>query len=689
MATTNRRAEDDALVQDLEAFLRSEYEAEVAELAQQYPRDKRSIWVDYRDLYRFDPDVADDLQEKPGRVLDLFQEALQRVPVPVEREFANATVRVAGLSDVHEYDVGDPGHNRLSEFISLYGQISKKSEKKPRVETAAFECERCGTLTRISQSGEDMQEPHECQGCDRQGPFRLHTDQSEMTNYQAIKLQRPPERAVGGQGASITVQLKGDLCDTVEAGDRITATGTYQIDTRDLEDPPFEPYLQANALEPEETDFEDIEVDEHEAEIQAIASGDRGDPLEVIVDSIAPKLQGLETVKEAIALQLLGGVSATHGDGSSERGDSHILLLGDPGCGKSTLLRAVESIAPRSTHASGKGASAAGLTGAVVPDDFGDSKWSLQAGALVLSNKGIACIDELDKSDEETTSSLHDALESQKVEVSKADINATLPAETALLAAGNPKYGRFDHTQSWAEQIDLDPALISRFDLMFMLSDEPDDEEDTAIAEHMIESRRAAVKRTHDDAGDAPDVAEPAMELDLLRAYIAYARQEVHPTIEDAAVGQKIADWYTELRGAADVDSPVPVTARKIEAIERLAEASARARLSETVDAQDAERAGQLVMNSMRDVGIDPETGDLDVDVIETGMSKSQRDRVKTVLDIIKELAAEYNKGAPEGRVIEEALDEGMDREQAEHEIEILKQKGEVYTPHSDHLKVS
>lgn len=154
-------------------------------------------------------------------------------------------------------------------------------------------------------------------------------------------------------------------------------------------------------------------------------------------------------------------------------------------------------------------------------------------------------------------------------------------------------------------------------------------------------------------------------------------------------MGQKITDWYTELCGAADVDSPVPVTARKIEAIERLAEASARARLPETVDAQDAERAGQLVMNSMRDVGIDPETGDLDVDVIETGMSKSQRDRVKTVLVIIEELATEYNKGTPETRVIEEALDEGMDREQAEHEIEVLKQKGEVYTPHSDHLKVS
>jgi replicative DNA helicase Mcm len=335
-----------------------------------------------------------------------------------------------------------------------------------------------------------------------------------------------------------------------------------------------------------------------------------------------------------------------------------------------------------------------------VRDDFGDGQqWTLEAGALVLADKGIAAVDELDKMAADDRSAMHEALEQQSISVSKAGINATLKSRCSLLGAANPKYGRFDQYEPIAEQIDLEPALISRFDLIFTVTDKPNEEEDRNLAEHILTTNYAGELNTHRTETSASDYTEeevervteevaPVIDAELLRKYVAYAKRNVYPTMTEAAKDE-IRDFYVDLRAqGTDEDAPVPVTARKLEALVRLAEASARIRLSDTVEVDDAQRVIEVVRRTLEDIGMDPETGELDADVIETGTSKSQRDRIKGIKDVIRELQDEYDEGAPRERVLERAEEVGIERDKAEHEIQKLRDKGEVYSPSGDSLRI-
>ncbi|SDE91987.1 LAGLIDADG family homing endonuclease [Halorientalis regularis] len=286
------------------------------------------------------------------------------------------------------------------------------------------------------------------------------------------------------------------------------------------------------------------------------------------------------------------------------------------------------------------------------------------------------------------------------ISVSKAGINATLKSRCSLLGAANPKYGRFDQYEPIAEQIDLEPALISRFDLIFTVTDKPDEEEDRNLAEHILTTNYAGELNTHRQETSASDYTEeevervtdevaPEIDAELLRKYVAYAKRNVFPTMTEEAKAE-IREFYVDLRSqGTDEDAPVPVTARKLEALVRLAEASARLRLSDTVEQADAQRVIEIVQRTLEDIGMDPETGELDADVIETGTSKSQRDRIKNLKTLIADIEDEYDEGAPVERVLEHAEEAGMERSKAEHEIDKLKQKGEVYEPRNDHLRTT
>jgi replicative DNA helicase Mcm len=300
----------------------------------------------------------------------------------------------------------------------------------------------------------------------------------------------------------------------------------------------------------------------------------------------------------------------------------------------------------------------------------------------------------------EDRSAMHEGLEQQQISVSKAGINATLKSRCSLLGAANPKYGRFDQYEPIGEQIDLEPALISRFDIIFTVTDQPDPDRDADLAEHIIQTNYAGELNTQrtkvansnftqEEVDGVTEEVEPDIAPELLRKYVAYAKRTCYPTMTEEAKAA-IRDFYVDLRAKGQgEDAPVPVTARKLEALVRLAEASARVRLSDYVEQEDAERVIEIVRTSLQDIGVDPETGQFDADVIETGTSKTQRDRIKNLKQLIKDIEDDYEEGAPVEEVLERADEIGLDRSKAEDEIEKLRRKGEVYEPRQDHLRTT
>ena len=690
------------------SFYRRYYDDDIATLAQQFPGEKRSLYVDYDDLYRFDTELAERYLSHPEELREVAEEALRTYDLPADVKLGGAHVRLRNLPPSNTIDIRSIRvvDDHVGSMVSVQGIVRKATDVRPKVVEAAFECQRCGTMTYIPQSDSGFREPHECQGCERQGPFRVNHDQSEFVDAQTIRVQESPEGLRGGETPqAIDVHLEDDVCGAVTPGDHVSVAGVLHIEQQSSGNEKsalFDLYMDGVTVEIEDEQFEDMEIaDEDVTEILALS--DRNDIYDRMVESVAPSIYGYEQEKLAMILQLFGGVTKNLPDETRLRGDLHMLLIGDPGTGKSQLLSYVQNIAPRSVYTSGKGSSSAGLTAAAVQSDFGEGQqWTLEAGALVLADQGIAAVDELDKMRSEDRSAMHEALEQQKISISKAGINATLKSRCSLLGAANPKYGRFDQYEPIGEQIDLEPALISRFDLIFTVTDQPDPDEDARLAEHILTTNYAGelntqhtqlanAEVTRDEVESVQDEVSPAIDAELLRKYIAYAKRNCYPRMTDEARAA-IRDFYVDLRAeGADEDAPVPVTARKLEALVRLAEASARVRLSDTVEESDAERVIEIVRSCLQDIGVDPETGQFDADVVETGTSKSQRDRIKNLKELVEELADEYDDepGAPVEQVIERADEAGTTPEKAEKEVENLKRRGEVYEPQNGFLRTT
>ncbi len=340
---------------------------------------------------------------------------------------------------------------------------------------------------------------------------------------------------------------------------------------------------------------------------------------------------------------------------------------------KSQLLQYVSRIAPRGLYTSGRGSSAAGLTAAVLREKSGGMV--LEAGALVLADKGIACIDEIDKMLPIDRVAIHEAMEQQTISVAKGGIVATLNARASVLAAGNPKLGRYDAFLNVGENINLDVTILSRFDLIFLLRDEPNTERDTRMAEHIL-----ALHRTHIN----PEVAP--FQPDFLRKYISYAKRFV-PTLTPDVV-KELQDFYLKMRAKGGTKSvAVAITPRQLEALVRLAEARARAFLRDHITVEDAKSAIRLVNVSMGDVGIDVTTGATDIDVIMTGIPRSFRDNMQKIIEVILELSRE--SGSAEEATVLQVLKERENVQQGEA-IRLLGQlikDGIIYTPKPGRLK--
>lgn len=671
-------------------FFEKYYSEEINNLAFRIKNgeNKRALHVNFiEDLSVFqEGKLGEELVEYPDEVLVHAEKGLAQSTNIYGVSLEGCKPRFQNLPSTKRILIRDLRSSHLSKFIAIEGIVRKVTEVRPRVISAAFRCSNCKNIVYVAQDDSTLRYPYECRCGSKK--FQLVPEKSRSVDSQRVKIQEYPENLRGGeQPQSIDVILEGDLTGIINPGDRVIVNGIVRAKPRGFQQrllTHMDLFIEGNSIEMLQQEYEEFEITEKDKE-EIIKLANSDDIYEKVVNTIAPSIYGHEDIKLAIALQLFGGVPKKLPDGTEIRGDIHILLVGDPGVAKSQLLKYVHRIAPRSVYTTGKGTTSAGLTATAVRDEI-DGRWTLEAGALVLADKGVALVDEIDKMRKEDRSALHEALEQQTISVAKAGINAILKARCALLAAANPKLGRFDRYSPIAEQIELSPTLLSRFDLIFVMTDEPGEERDQKLASHILNMHQLGeMLEKFKDSNLKEELKvkiskiEPAIDPELFRKYIAYARN-IYPILSEEAK-KRIESFYVSLRSKAKENSPVPITARQLESIVRLAEASARVRLSETITAEDVDRVIGIVKRCLAQIAVDPETGEWDIDYAYTGTSKRQRDRIFTIKKIIEELEELNENGAPEEEIIKKAQEAGIEESKTREILSKLKLMGEAYCP--------
>jgi replicative DNA helicase Mcm len=447
--------------------------------------------------------------------------------------------------------------------------------------------------------------------------------------------------------------------------------------------------MRIHSVQRESIPLEEIQITEDEEhEIKELAR--RDDIHQLLTNSIAPSIFGMTKQKETLMLQLFGGVASKAKDGTRLRGDIHILLMGDPGVAKSQLLSYMSQISPRGRFTSGMSASAAGLTAAAVQDSAADGRWTLEAGALALADLGLAAIDEFDKMNENDRSSMHEAMEQQRISISKAGINATLSTRCAILAAANPKAGRFQSVSEvpFTQQINLKPALISRFDVIWLLTDQPAADHDTMIANHIMNNRAnstpeilidqgSAVDPSKSSAHDGLDENKGIVNREMIRKYVAFAKRTIHPTLSQEAQSL-LREYYVETRrkGGESHDS-IAISARAIEGLYRLAQASARVRLSDEATIEDAQRSIRLTKTWRHELMGE----NFDETTLQSGKKATARNRERTILEIVRRIHVETGQVVSLNDVLTEAGRSDISRDAAEDLIDALCRDGRLMRP--------
>ncbi len=659
------------LIADAKEFFET-YKPEIGKFAKE---GKKSVHVLFSDLASSSPELAESLIHQPEETIQVLELALEETEL-----IKSARVRFLDLSLTQHIRIRDIRAKHLGQMISIEGLVRQASDVRPQVVNAKFECPNCGSIISVLQIDKHFTEPSRC-SCGRKGGFKLLS--KDMVDAQRIVIEESPDSLKGSeQPRRMSVFLKEDLVepnmeDKTTPGSRVRIIGilkevpqplkTGAISTR------FDLAVEANNIIPMEETFEDLEItEEDERQIKELAA----DPklYQKLRESIAPSVYGYDEVKEALALQLFSGVRRQRSDGNFGRGDIHMLLVGDPGVAKSVMLKFISGVSPKGRYISGKATTGAGLTATVVKDEFLRG-WSLEAGAMVLANKGLCAIDEIEDMSEEDRSCMHEAMEQQTVTISKANVQASLKSETSVLAAGNPKFGRFDPYQPITQQINIDPALLSRFDLIFIMKDIPEKNRDEAIATHVLMERA--------NQGSQKVAIKRAIEPEMFKKYVAYAKQRVFPELTDPAIDE-IKQFYVELRNMPTAGEglvkPIPITARQLEALIRLSEAHAKARLAKKVTKEDSKRAIELLKFCLMEVGFDYETKQIDIDKISTGVTASQKSKIIIVKEAIIRLESRLGKLIPLEELSKE-LGEKIDQETLDGVIDKLSIAGDIFKP--------
>ena len=601
------------------------------------------------DLRSFDAELTRSLMRRPAEYLPPFEEALREVVQQQDPSFAKTQpltalrIGVQGSFGAHHVSPRGLTAPLLNSLVCVEGIVTKCTTVRPKVlrsthycpTTAKFTQKEYRDLTSLGGAATGSTYPTK----DQDGNL-LETEYGlcEYMDYQMITLQEMPERAPPGQlPRSVDVVLEGDLCDLTKPGDRVQVSGIHRaLPSKSNQSGMFRTLLLCNALKPvTHTLAHDAFTREDLENIRRLAK--EGNVLEQLSRSLAPSICGHHYEKTALLLMLLGGSEKNLSNGTHLRGDLNILMLGDPSTAKSQLLRFVLRIAPLAVSTTGRGSSGVGLTAAVTKDDdTGDRR--LEAGAMVLADRGVCCVDEFDKMTDADRVAIHEVMEQQTVTISKAGIHASLNARCSVVAAANPVYGKYDPNRSPMQNIGLPDSLLSRFDLLFIILDKKDAEADRRISSHVLsmhasrlapsntplmgmsetstgvakaapmytKSIVASVRpgvREDDDMGrdghGAEEEPEKLLSTEFVKKYIAYAKAKHTPSLsEDAA--NLISDADADLRARVssserDRARTLPITARTLETMIRLASAHAKCHLRHLVTSEDATAAIDLL----------------------------------------------------------------------------------------------
>jgi replicative DNA helicase Mcm len=660
----------------------------VEQIDQMMPKRAKYIVVDFNDLVSV-PFIESKFVESPDEILNAFSRAIKEILQERFPEYARKIehdIRARIANFPAERSLRQINSEVITKMTSVSGMVVRASEVKPLAKELTYKCldKHISKFTLLD--GMSLDKAVKCQS--PKCPYTnlaIVAEESRFIDFQIVRLQELPEDLPPGQLPHyVNVSMKQDLVDYARPGDRIVLTGIVRIEqervsgVKQSESALYRLRMDGNNIEfiggrgikgSRRTEREEISPDEQKI-IRTLSKNP--DIYDRLIASFAPHIRGHELFKEAILLLIVGSTQRALSDGSKVRGDINVFLVGDPGTAKSEMLKFCARIAPRGLYTSGRGSTAAGLTAAVVRDASGI--FMLEAGAVVLGDQGLVCIDEFDKMRPEDRSALHEVMEQQSASIAKGGIVATLNARTSILAAANPMFGKYDPFKNLTENVNLPIPLLTRFDLVFVVRDIPHEEKDRQIAQHILSQH-----------GTSGTDTTSLIDVDILTKYLAYAKRNDPVLTKEAE--NKIMEFYLKMRSVEgeDKEKMITITPRQLEGLIRLSTARARILLKNQVEEDDANRAIYLFNEMLKNAGIDVNTGKIDIGVLQ-GRPRSEVSKLATFMEILKSLEGEPQSPVLEQTFVDELVkSEKFNEEEARNYIRRMVRDATIYESKPGH----